>query len=205
MRRVGDPANRVGSSIRKAIAALTAALARGLEAAVVAVFAALVLVVLWGVGSRFLMNAPSRWTEEVAIFLLMWLALLGAAVAFRRQQHLGVDYFVGKLDPSAQRLLAVIGQALIGAFASSVMVYGGSVLVLETLAAGQVTPATGLPMGYVYLATPISGGFVVLFVVERAVALLSRPPEAADGIGNEAEGKLGSGTPTPRLEIEEGR
>ncbi len=185
-------------------------LARGLEAAIVAVFVALVLVVLWGVGSRFVLNAPSRWTEEVAIFLLMWLALLGAAIAFRRQQHLGVESLVGILHPSARLLMALVGQALIAFFALAVLVYGGSVLVLETLEAGQVTPATNLPMGYVYLAVPISGAFVVLFAIEQVVALLAveqavaplaRLSKAVDGDGGRpVPGAISSGPG-----IEEGR
>jgi TRAP-type C4-dicarboxylate transport system permease small subunit len=146
--------------------------ARGLEAVVVVGLGALVLVVLWGVGSRFVLNAPSRWTEEVAIFLLMWVALLGAALAFRTRQHLGVDVLVGVLHPAARRLLELLGQVLIAVFSLAVLVFGGIVLVRETLAAGQVTPASGLPMGYVYLAAPISGVFVLLFVVERVVEML---------------------------------
>ncbi|RUL87855.1 TRAP transporter small permease [Tautonia sociabilis] len=158
-------------TMRKALSALAGALALGLEAAVIGAFAALVLVVLWGVGSRFVLNAPSRWTEEVAIFLLMWVALLGAAVAFRRRQHLGVDALVGVLHPAARLLLAMVGQVLVAVFALAVLIVGGAVLVRETLEAGQVTPATGLPMGYVYLAAPISGAFILLFAVERFVGL----------------------------------
>lgn len=163
------------SRMRTSFGRTVNALARGLEAAVAVVFAAMVLVVLWGVCSRFVLSAPSRWTEEVAVFLLMWLALLGASVAFRRQQHLGVDYFVGKLHPTARTLLAVVGQTLIGFFALAVLVYGGSVLVNQTLAAGQLTPATGIRMGYVYVVVPLSGLFIALFAVEQAVALLWPP------------------------------
>ena len=41
-------------------------LTRLLEMAVIAIMAALVLVVLWGVVSRFVLAEPSRWTEELA-------------------------------------------------------------------------------------------------------------------------------------------
>ena len=48
-----------------------------------------ILVVLWGVLSRFIVAVPSRWTEELAIILLTWTALLGAAIGFKNRQHLG--------------------------------------------------------------------------------------------------------------------
>lgn len=145
-----------------------------LEQCVVVIVAALVLDVLWGVFSRFILGAPSRWTEEVATFLLIWVAFLGAAVAFSRDEHLGLDYFVKKLDKEAQWLLALIVQSLVIAFTTAVMIFGGYVLVSETLKAGQVTPALGLRMGYVYLAVPLSGLFINLFSVERVAELLRK-------------------------------
>lgn len=144
------------------------------------------LVVLWGVLTRFVVGDPSHWTEEVSTNLLIWVALLGAAVAFGRQEHLGLDYFVLKLDPDAQRWVAIIGQIIVLAFAASAMIYGGYVLASETLAAGQVTPVMGIKMGYVYLAVPLSGAFICLYCLERIVELMQgrdpiEPPCAESG------------------------
>lgn len=146
-------------------------LTRLLEMAVIAIMAALVLVVLWGVVSRFVLAEPSRWTEELATFLLTWVALLGAAVGFSRQQHLGIDVLVNLLHPDARRLTAIMVQCLIIAFTSAAMIWGGYVLVSETLLAGQTTAALGIRMGYVYLAVPISGLFIVLFSLEQLFEL----------------------------------
>ena len=76
---------------------------RSLEVLVMVVVAVLVLDVLWQVFTRFILNDPSTWTEELAVFLLVWVSLLGAAVALGRGAHLGIDYFVGKL-PERTRL-----------------------------------------------------------------------------------------------------
>lgn len=138
-----------------------------LELLVIHVVEAMVIVVLWGVFTRFVLNSPSRWTEEVARLLLMWVALLGAAVAYGRSEHLGFDYLVEQLDPAVKKLLALVSQWIVVAFALLVMVYGGLILVTETLAANQVTPALGLKMGYVYLALPISGFFIIIYGVEQ--------------------------------------
>jgi TRAP-type C4-dicarboxylate transport system permease small subunit len=134
--------------------------------------ATMTLVVLWGVLTRFVVGDPSHWTEEVATNLLIWVALLGAAVAFSRQEHLGLDYFVLKLDPQAQRGVAILGQLAVLTFAASAMIYGGYVLASETFAAGQVTPVMGMKMGHVYLAVPLSGAFICLYSVERIVDLV---------------------------------
>jgi len=158
--------------------ALKAALVRLLEWIVIVVVAALVLDVLWGVFSRFVLRSPSRWTEEVATILLIWVSLLGAAVAFGRNEHLGIDYLAKKFDPSARRLMALVVQAVVAVFAAAVLIYGGYVLVSETLRAGQLTSALGIRQGHVYLAVPISGVFILLFCLERIVELI-----ACRGIG----------------------
>jgi len=147
----------------RGLLALKAALTRLLEWIVILVVAALVLDVLWGVGSRFVLRSPSRWTEEVATMLLIWVSLLGAAVAFGRKEHLGVDFVVKKVDPAARRLTAVIVQMIVVACAATAMVYGGYVLVAETLHAGQLSPALGIRIGHVYLAVQVSGVFIILF------------------------------------------
>jgi TRAP-type C4-dicarboxylate transport system permease small subunit len=77
------------------------ALDRLLETLVMVAVAVMVVDVLWQVFTRFILNNPSSWTEELAIFLLIWVALLGAAVALNRGAHLGIDYFVGKLRCSS--------------------------------------------------------------------------------------------------------
>jgi TRAP-type C4-dicarboxylate transport system permease small subunit len=140
-----------------------------LEILVIITMGVLVLDVLWGVISRFVLGAQSRWTEELATMLLIWASLLGAGAAFGDKGHLGVDYFVKKLHPDAQKIMTVVITFVVGFFAGAVMVYGGYELVSKTLASGQVSPAMGLPIGYVYLAVPISGLFVLLYCVEDLV------------------------------------
>ena len=149
---------------------------RVLESLTVILFSALTLDVLWGVVSRYVLGTQSRWTEEVAITLLVWVSLLGAALVFREKGHLGVDYFVGKLDPAAQRVAAIIAELAVLIFAGTVLVFGGGMLVVETLRAGQLTPAMGWKVGYLYSVVPVSGLFVVGFTVERLIK--GEKPEA---------------------------
>lgn len=134
-----------------------------LEIIVMVCMGLLVLDVLWQVFTRKVLNDPSKWTEELAIFLLIWVALLGAAVALSLGSHLGIDYFVGKLSRGKRIVSEMIVFALILAFAVYVMLYGGYDLVKSTLELGQKSPVFEIPMGYVYLAVPISGFFMVIY------------------------------------------
>jgi len=153
---------------------------RSLEVLVMVVVAVLVVDVLWQVFTRFILKNPSTWTEELAIFMLIWVSLLGAAVALNRGAHLGIDYFVGKLSPQKRLYTEIFVFLCVSAFSLTVMVIGGIDLVSSTLKLEQVSPALGVRVGYVYLAVPISGLFLVLYsvigLIERLVQLFKGGP-----------------------------
>lgn len=162
--------------------ALKKALDRLLEVLVMVVMAVLVLDVLWQVFTRLVLKDPSTWTEELAIFMLVWVALLGSAVALGRGAHLGIDYFVGMLPPRARLATEVLVFLAVAAFSLLVMVGGGIDLVASNLDLGQESPALRVRMGYVYLAVPVSGFFLTLYaiigLVERLQGLKRESVEA---------------------------
>jgi TRAP-type C4-dicarboxylate transport system permease small subunit len=165
-------------------------LIRLLEGLIILAMGLLVLDVLWGVLSRvlgtlrawllgahgfnaaFLPSGQSSWTEELARFLLIWVGLLGAALAFARKGHLGMDYVVGKLHPDARRWMRVVAWLVVLFFAWTVLCDGGWKLVQRTLEMGQETPALGIRKGWIYLAVPISGAFTILFGIVNLVGCL---------------------------------
>ena len=151
--------------MRKLWQILRSVLIRILEITVMVVIAVLVLDVVWQVITRFILNDPSEWTEELARMLLIWVSLLGASVGFIRKAHLGVDYFVGKLKGKPQLWVEFLVYLLIIAFAGTILIYGGLTLVSDTLAMGQPSPSLQIEMGYVYLAIPLSGFFLTLYAV----------------------------------------
>jgi TRAP-type C4-dicarboxylate transport system permease small subunit len=144
-------------------------LIKGLELTVMLVTGFLVIDVIWGVFTRYVMGHQSPWTEELARMLLIWVSLLGAGIGFIRKSHLGVDYFVGKLSDRSQMMVQLIIYLLVAIFAAFVLIYGGYRLVSSTLQNGQPSPALKIEMGYVYLAVPISGFFIVVFSIETVV------------------------------------
>jgi len=148
---------------------------KALDAVLIVAVGLLVLDVVWGVFTRYALGAQAKWTEELARFLLVWVALLGGAVAFGTKGHLGVDFFVGKFHPDARKLIAVVVHLVVLFFAGSVFLYGGCRMVLDALAMEQMTPALGWKMGHVYLALPIAGVFMVLFTIENMIETLVTP------------------------------
>jgi len=150
-------------------------LARALEILLILAVGALVFDVVWGVFTRYVMGEQAKWTEELARFLLIWVSLLGGAVAFGTKGHLGVDYFVNKFHCDARKLMSVFTHCIVLFFAGSIFLYGGCYIVNEALTLEQMTPALGWKMGYVYLAAPISGFFMVLFTLENLYEIVVTP------------------------------
>ena len=170
-------------------------LMRGVEAVLTILFAALLLSVLWGVFTRYVMGDAAGWTEEVARGLLIWVSLLGGAVAYAWSAHLGIDVLVAALDTGPRRVLRVAGHVIVGLFALVVLLGGGMQMTLRAFELEQVLAATGLPRGYIYLSVPVAGVLIALLAAEAVVCEvrgLSRP-EAGLGLGG-AVGDAGGAT-----------
>ncbi len=140
----------------------------------------------WRTLIRLIPKEPSTWTDELAVFMLIWVSLLGAAVALGRGAHLGIDYFVGKLPERTRLCTEVFVFFSVSAFSLLVMLIGGGELVRSTLELGQESPALRVKMGYVYLAIPISGFFLTLYavigLVERIQELLRGKAEPGEHV-----------------------
>jgi len=139
--------------------------------------ALLVIDVVLGVSTRYLLGDQVKWTEELARFLLIWVVLLGGAVAFGTKGHLGVDYFVSKFHPEAKKMMEVVVHLIVLFFAITIFIYGGSQVVRDALQMEQTTPALHWMMGYVYLALPVSGCFMVLYTMENLLETIVKPEE----------------------------
>src|SRR5579864_5048978 len=81
--------------------------------------AALVLVeiaiLFAGVVARYGLRAPLVWTDELASILFLWLAMIGAVVAFRRAEHMRMTALVSRAGERPQQFLE--GLALAAALA----------------------------------------------------------------------------------------
>lgn len=121
--------------------------------------------VLWQVFSRFVLNNPSSFTEELARYTLVWLGVLGAGYAVGQRLHLAIDLLSHKLHGKYKIYLEIIINISILFFASTVMLIGGFRLVSITLSLNQISASLQIPLGYVYLVIPISGLIIIFYVI----------------------------------------
>lgn len=130
---------------------------KALAGILVVLFSATVLTVLWQVVGRYVLEAPSSATEEIARFLLIWLGMVSMTYAFAKRMHVGVDLISVRLSTGSRVNAARAIWLACAVFALAVMVYGGGLLVNITATLGQTSAALGLPMWAIYAIMPLSG------------------------------------------------
>ncbi|GLR69329.1 TRAP transporter small permease [Agaribacter marinus] len=74
----------------------------------IALFFALALILIAQVLSRYVLNAPLGWTEEVARYQLVLLSFIGASIGFRKRSHISFVYFHRFMPASIKPLLTLL-------------------------------------------------------------------------------------------------
>lgn len=123
------------------------------------------VVVTWQVFSRYVLNDPSSFTEELARFLLIWITLLGCVLAYRHNNHLGLDMIYTQAEDSYRKVMYFIIHASVGIFALCVMIIGGFLLMNMTEQLGQSSPVMGIDISMVYSVVPLSGLLILLYSI----------------------------------------
>ncbi|MBN1599837.1 MAG: TRAP transporter small permease subunit [Bacteroidales bacterium] len=148
-----------------------------LEQVLLALMIFLVVDVLWQVLARYLsklmvnrfeIQIPTvlySFTDELAGFLLIWVALLGAAYATGKKQHLAIDLLSSRLSLKGKIILNKFISFLILFFATAVLLFGGTWLVYTRFYLGQVSSAMEIPIGVVYLIVPLSGLLISYYTI----------------------------------------
>lgn len=139
------------------------AIDKALESILVVILAVLVIDVLWQVISRYLLQSPSSFTDELARFLLIWVGILGAAYATGKRMHLAIDVLINKFNPDNRRIVDISINICVSLFALLVMVIGGINLIYILLKLGNISPAISIPIGYVYSVIPLSGLLIIYY------------------------------------------
>jgi len=144
-----------------------------LEVFLVVLTSTLVVDVVWQVASRYIFSNPSSFTDELAVFLLIWVGMAGAAYVKGKNEHLAIDILPDKLQPKNKNRLLVFINFLIIVFSLTIMVIGGAWLVYTRFQMGQVSSALQVPLGFVYSIVPVSGLLMIYYSFDDILNLIS--------------------------------
>lgn len=126
-------------------------------------FGLLVILVSWQVFTRLVLNNPSAFSEELAKYTFVWVVLFGGALVFGERGHLAV-VFVKERLPRKLRIGTEILIELITAFFTIFVLLAGGTLATQ-IAWHQLSAALQVPVGYMYMAMPVSSIFILFYCV----------------------------------------
>ncbi|WP_329604860.1 TRAP transporter small permease [Vibrio nitrifigilis] len=150
------------------IQAMNHLITRILQFVLTAFMVIMITAVVWQVFTRFVLQDPSSFTDELSRYLLIWIGILGGAYTYVIKRHLALELLASRLTVRGQRGLSIFINLIIFAFSAIAFIYGGYELVHSTLIHGQTSPGIAigshhLLIGYVYLVVPISGLLICYF------------------------------------------
>ena len=129
---------------------------------------AMVVVCCWQVITRFVLNSPSKYTEEILRYALIWLTMLGAPYAYGANKQLSIDLLVANFTAKGQTQTKIFVEIIVLLLSAAVFVYGGIAVTLN--ASGQISAAMKLPMEMYYACIPIGGALMILYSIDRLFA-----------------------------------
>lgn len=134
-------------------------------------FIAMVLLTCWQVFTRYVLDNPSTWSEELVGYLFAWMSLFGACLVTGERGHMNIPLLVDKANPSIRKLLSIFAEIIACLFALVILVFGG--VQISSLAMGQMTSSLGVPVGLFYIVMPICGVVIALYTVLNIIGIAS--------------------------------
>ena len=131
----------------------------------------------WQVFTRYVLNDPSTWSEELVGYLFAWASLFGASLITGERGHMNIPVVVDKTPPAVQKFFAVFGELIAMSFSAIILIYGGCQI--TQLAMGQMTSSLGVAVGVFYITMPICGAINVLYTILNIYDIFNGKKEAA--------------------------
>ena len=143
---------------RSLAASLESRLATLVEIPAALLVVAEIVILFAGVVARYGLHWPLIWSDELASILFLWLAMLGAAVAFRRSEHMRMTAIVASAKPAMRAWLDVVATCaalaflLLIAWPAYEYAYEESFITTPALQIPNVWRAAALPTGICLMA-----------------------------------------------------
>ena len=123
---------------------------------------------------RYVLNSSLSWSEELARYLFIWMIYIGISYGVKLDKHICVDAVYTFAPKGIKRYYAIVGYLLFLLFAVAMVCYGGLVVGMQ-ISSGQVSPAMGVPMQYVYAAPVVGFVLTAIRLVQKVIEAIRAP------------------------------
>lgn len=129
----------------------------------------LLCLLTWQIVTRWLLNDPSLWSEELARVLFMYMSLIGCAYAIKTSTHVNITFFSDKL-PEKIRLWLVFSLELAVLASIFAIIYLGYQHVQRTAFFELIT--LGISSKWMNYSLPLGGVFMVIRQTQKMYGIV---------------------------------
>lgn len=147
-----------------------------LSSLIAVLMALMVINVSWQVFSRYVLEDPSSFTDELSRYMMIWLGMAGTALVSGKNGHLAIDILPEKAQGKKKLVVNLVIHSLVIFFGLMVMVIGGGNLVYITDMLGQKSATLQIPLSWIYIIIPVSGALVVFYHIHHLISVLKNQP-----------------------------
>jgi len=146
---------------------------------IVLTMAALALITFVNVVVRYFTDASFAWTEEISVFLMIVLALVGGSAAVARQLHIRIEFFADGGSERRRQVLAQFGALMVGLLFGLITVLSLRV-VWDDYRFEETSPGIGVPQWWYSGWLPVLCGLTTARALQLWMRLrrASTQPEA---------------------------
>ncbi|TWI29254.1 TRAP transporter large permease subunit [Paracoccus sulfuroxidans] len=135
---------------------------RPVEIVAAGLLLAMIITVLANVFFRYVLHKPLIWGDEVASMSFIWMAMLGAALAVDRHEHMKLTIFLPMMPPRLAKIAEVAGGVLVSVLLLRLLPVAVEYAYEESFV---TSPALGIPMSWRASALPAGMALMALLTV----------------------------------------
>jgi TRAP-type C4-dicarboxylate transport system permease small subunit len=144
------------------------------EGFIMACFAVMAVVLALQIFTRYVLNLPLIWSEELARYLFVWATFIGAGYGVRKKIHLNMEVFFNMM-PRKMKIVITIFTNVVAIFVFAYLIpYGISTVKTQW---NIESSAMQIPMSWVYVALPIGCFIVCLRLIGDTVRVIKSKGE----------------------------
>ncbi len=130
------------------------------------------------VGGRYLFNTGFSWTEEAMRYGMIWLMMRSVACIYRAE-HMGIEALENLAGRRAQLVKSAL-YTIAAIFCVFLLLYGWPLALRN---AGQLAPASRIPMIYPYMALPVGAALMLVQIALSWIAGFEPDHDEDEGVG----------------------
>lgn len=137
-----------------------------------------ILVLFWGVVSRYVIHSPLTWSDELAAVMFLWLAMLGSVIAFRRAAHMRMTAIVDVVSHQRRaflELFALVATAtflILAIYPAYEFALDEIIVTSPSLEISNAWRASALPCGITFMVVAALLQFAKVTDVKRLVMVI---------------------------------